>query len=126
MSEIENHFGTNPHRLYLLSGFKRGAQALAKAGCRILYLDGSFVTDKEFPSDYDVCWEEIGVVLAHLDPVLQVFGNKRAAQKAKYFGEYFPAHGPAENDPPFRIFFDFFQTDKDTGQPKGIIAINLV
>ena len=50
-----------------------------------------------------------------LDPVLVDFSNLRAAQKAKYFGEFFPAHLPAERSAPYRMFLDFFQTDKGTG-----------
>lgn len=53
------------------------------------------------------------------------FANRRAAQKAKYLGELFPAQVQAESRFPYRIFLDFFQTDKDTGNPKGIVAIDL-
>ena len=51
------------------------------------------------------------------------FSGRRAAQKAKYGGEMFLAHGPAD-----RLgtrFVDFFQRDKDTAEPKGIISIDL-
>ena len=48
-----------------------------------MYLDGSFVTAKEFPSDFDGCWDPDGVDGAKLDPVLLVYDNLRAAQKAK-------------------------------------------
>ena len=38
-------------------------------------------------------------------------------------GELFPASIIADSDG--LSFLDFFQTDKDTGTPKGIIAIDL-
>lgn len=123
--EIEVRYGTNPHRLWLLAGLRRGAHALEVAGCSILYLDGGFVTAKELPQDYDVAWDVVGVKVGLLDPVLLDFTNRRAAQKAKYFGEFFPAHAPAETTPPFRIYFEFFQTDKSTGDRKGIVGIAL-
>jgi len=40
------------------------------AGCRTAYVDGSFVTAKEDPEDFDGCWESEGVSLKALDPVL--------------------------------------------------------
>lgn len=50
-------------------------------------------------------------------------GLDRATQKAKYMGELFPASITA--DPNGLSFYEFFQTDKHTGRPKGIIAIDL-
>ena len=82
-------------------------------------------TGKEIPGDFDACWDVSGVDLALLDPVLLNFDNQRAVQKAKYRGEFFPADLEAEAMPPYRVFLDFFQTDKATGDPKGIIAIDL-
>ena len=93
------------------------------AGCRTAYLNGSFVTSKESPNDYDACWEEAGVDPTVLDPVLLTFDPGRAMQKAKYMGELFPASVVADADG--LSFFEFFQSDKDTGIPKGIIAIDL-
>jgi hypothetical protein len=51
------------------------------------------------------------------------FDAKRSAQKAAYGGEFFPAGWPA--DSAGTLFLEFFQMDRD-GNPKGIIAINLV
>lgn len=93
------------------------------AGCRRSYIDGSFVTAKEAPGDFDGCWEVAGVDPDLLDPVLLNFANRRAAQKAKYGGELFPAEGSA--DPFGTRFLDFFQRDKDTADPKGIVGIDL-
>ena len=59
---------------------------------------------------------------AKLDPVLLDFTNRRAAQKRKYHGEMFISSLPADGG---LTFLDFFQRDKATGNPKGIIAIDL-
>lgn len=83
------------------------------------------MTGKPFPVDYDACWEMAGVRWANLDPVFLDFRNKRAAQKAKYLGEFFPAHAPASLMPPLAIYLNFFQIDKATGDPKGIVALKL-
>ena len=97
--------------------------ALKRAGCQTVYLDGSFVTAKEVPGDYDACWEPSGVDLTLLDPVLQTFDPGRATQKAKYLGELFPSDIVAT--PEGDTFLDFFQNDKDSGKSKGIIALDL-
>jgi hypothetical protein len=121
--ELVKRFGDNPWRLRLISGLRAALENLKTAGCRTVYVDGSFVTSKNMPNDYDACWEEAGVEPAVLDPVLLTFDPGRATQKAKYMGELFPASVAADTDG--LSFLEFFQSDKDTGKPKGIIAIDL-
>lgn len=89
----------------------------------MLYLDGSYVTAKPNPGDYDACWEPAYVDASLLDPVFLDFTNRRAAQKQKYYGEYFISI--AQADATGRTFLDFFQIEKDSGEAKGIIGINL-
>jgi hypothetical protein len=126
MPEITARFGLNDHRRRLLSGFNRGVAALMAAGCTEFYLDGSFVTSKEFPRDYDACWEATGVIAAKLDPVFGEFSNGRAAQKARFLGEFFPAHYRTTVPPSsLRTYLEFFQIDRNTGDPKGIIGITM-
>ncbi|WP_040551950.1 DUF6932 family protein [Rheinheimera nanhaiensis] len=122
MNEVKTVFAHNPHRRRLFDGFYAAANALAKAGCKTIYLDGSFVTEKDLPSDYDGCWDTAGVDLKLLDPVLITFDNSREAQKAKYYGEIFPAHLNAGLG---LSFINFFQVEKISGSRKGIIAIDL-
>lgn len=121
--EVLARFGYTRHRLELLAGLKAALDNLRAAGCRRAYLDGSFVTAKETPNDYDGCWEVAGVNDALLDPVLLDFGPKRLAQKAKYGGELFLAHGLA--DPRTgRRYREFFQHDRSEN-PKGVIVLDL-
>jgi hypothetical protein len=121
IDEIEVRFATTPHRRWLFEGFLRVARALADVGCSTLYLDGSFVTAKPHPDDYDGCWDHIGVDLALLDPILLTFDKKRAAQKAKYLGELFVAGTPSGLG---ATFLDFFQIEKFSGLAKGILRIS--
>ncbi|HMP06723.1 MAG TPA: hypothetical protein PJ982_10265, partial [Lacipirellulaceae bacterium] len=106
-----------------LIGLIAAARALQSAGCSTLYLDGSFVTRKDEPSDYDGCWDAAGVDVQKLDPVLLDFGPGRLAQKVKYRGELFVAHFIAERGTG-KHYMEFFQRDKD-GNAKGLIAIDL-
>ena len=122
-SEVLERFGFTPWRNQLLNGLRTALDALRYAGCQTVYLDGSLVTNKLVPGDFDACWEEEGVDWDALDPVLLTFDPDRATQKAKFGGELFPAS--AEATLGGRVFFEFFQTDKETGQQKGIIALDL-
>lgn len=122
LPEIRARFATNAGRTALFDGIERVAAALELAGCTEMYLDGSYVTSKVDPSDFDGCWNPAGVNAANLDPVLLDFTNKRAAQKQKFGGEMFIATmmgGPGQT------FLEFFQNDKDTGQRKGILGVHL-
>jgi hypothetical protein len=122
--EVVNRFGRSRHRRRLLRGLKAALDSLRAAGCHRVYLDGSFVTAKRVPGDFDGCWDTDGVTLDLLDPVLLTFDRGRAAQKAKYLGELFPARLTEGGSG--STFLEFFQTDRETGRPKGIIAIELV
>jgi hypothetical protein len=121
--EFNARYSTNPHRRQLLAGLKEAIQMLAKAGCAAVYVNGSFVTAKDFPGDFDACWDLKGVNPAALDPVFFDFGNGRAAQKARFMGEFFPAQVPEGASG--KTFLEFFQTDRDSGNPKGIVAIDV-
>ena len=58
-----------------------------------------------------------------LDPRLLEFADGCAAQQAAYEGHFYIASTPeAASGIPF---LEFFQTDKATGQPKGIVALDL-
>ncbi|MDQ3701448.1 MAG: hypothetical protein M3442_11080, partial [Chloroflexota bacterium] len=59
--EFVARFGWTPHRLALLAGLKAALDALEAAGCPRVYVDGSFVTAKPDPGDFDGCWETDGV-----------------------------------------------------------------
>jgi hypothetical protein len=120
LAEVEAHFATTPYRLKLFRGFVRATEALASAGCTNVFLDGSFVSGKPRPEDFDGCWDPTGVDPARLDPVLLDFTNERREQKKKYLGEMFIAVYPAA---PGTIFLDFFQVEKHSGTPKGILHI---
>lgn len=122
-NEIETRFGGAEGRAALLHGLRAALESLAAAGCRTAYINGSFVTEKEEPHDFDACWDAAGVDPDRLDPALLDFANRRAAQKQRFGGELFPADFAAE--PAGMRFLDYFQRDRETGEAKGIVAIDL-
>ena len=97
--------------------------SLYAAGCSRVYLDGSFVTDKEAAGRLRRVLGGRAVDPDMLDPVLLDFRDRRAAQKAKFGGELFPAQLAAE--PGGTTFLEFFQLDRLTQERKGIIALDL-
>lgn len=121
--EVEARFAINPGRRVQFRGLAAALVNLRGAGCARAFLDGSYVTAKPRPGDFDACWDPAGVNPVFLDPVLLTFDNNRAAQKAKYKGEFFPSTVPA--DAVGTIFIEFFQVDRFTGARKGIVAIDL-
>ena len=124
LQAIKQRFAYNRLRVQLYGGLQQACANLATAGCRSLYLDGSFVTEKPEPGDFDACWDPVGVNQRRLDPVFRDFSNLRAKQKQKFGGEFFPSTTQADGQG--RTFIDFFQVEKFTGQLKGIIKIDLV
>ncbi len=123
LAEVEARFALNARRRWLFEGVAMVATALRAAGCRIMYLNGSYVTEKEQPEDFDGCWNARGVSAAMLDPVLLDFADGRAAQKRKFRGEMFIV---TPRDRAGRTMLSFFQIDKLTGRPKGIVGIRLL
>jgi hypothetical protein len=121
--EFVDRFGTTPQRRKLLAGLKAAIKSLRAAGCRTVYIDGSFVAAKQHPNDFDGCWDIEGVEPELLDPILLTFDAGRATQKAKYRGELFPAQmGEGGSG---LTFLEFFQVDKETGNQKGLVVLDL-
>jgi hypothetical protein len=123
LAEVEGSFTYNPRRRALFAGLVDAAIHLSMVGCRRVLLDGSYVSAKPLPGDYDACWDPDGVDFAKLDPIFDDFDNERANQKARFGGEFFPS-SLIEADSG-AAFADFFQIDRFTGKKKGILAIVL-
>ncbi|MDP2304325.1 MAG: hypothetical protein Q8N03_18100 [Ignavibacteria bacterium] len=122
--ELKLRFGTNQHRINLLEGLKKALINLKAAGCSVVYIDGSFVTDKHYPSDIDCCYSTDGINWNAMDSVFKDFSNKRMAQKLKYSCEFFPSSSLADANG--NTYFEFFQIDKSSNFQKGIIELGLV
>jgi hypothetical protein len=122
LTEVETRFAITDHRRWLFEGILAVAEALRFANCAAMYLDGSYVSGKPHPNDFDGCWDPTGVDGSKLNPVLRDFSNRRENQKKRFRGEMFISSQTNGLD---GTYFDFFQTEKDTGLRKGIIGIRL-
>jgi hypothetical protein len=119
--EVVERFGWTERRRRLLDGLAEAIELLAEAGCRQIWLNGSFVTAKDEPGDFDACWDTDGVDLAALDTVMLDLSNHRAAQKARFGWELFPNVIETQSG---LSFVEFFQNERDTSR-KGIVLIHL-
>lgn len=121
LSEVYSRYVINACRSSLFFGLVRGLENLFLSGCQQVFLDGSYVTAKPMPNDYEICWDVTYVDPSKLDPVFFDFDNGRLNQKNKYLGEFFPTmliEGGTG-----KPFLNFFQTDTNTGKLKGIVRL---
>jgi hypothetical protein len=118
--EVVDRFGSNRRRRQLLDGLGEALTLLAAAGCSKVWINGSFVTDKEEPGDFDVVWDPAGVDLDQIDGVLTDFSDGRRAQKQRFGGELLP--NVVERASGLE-FADFFQNERDSGR-KGVVVID--
>lgn len=119
---VVERFGWTERRRRQLDGLAEVLDVLATAGCRRVWLNGSFVTAKDEPGDFDACWDPDGVDLDELDPMLlDLSPDGRRRQRARFGGELFPNVVEAGSG---LEFADFFQNQRD-GSRKGIVLLHI-
>lgn len=123
--EFKTRYGLNHKRILQINGLERAIEQFRNAGCTKIFIDGSFVTDKKNPNDYDALYDlnEINEDIID-DRLIDATKIGREKQKRYYQGEFFPMYANATS-PVGSRYIDFFQKDKKTKQPKGIIRIDL-
>lgn len=118
--ETVGMFGWNTHRRRLLDGLAESLDLLRAAGCSKIWLDGSFVTSKEEPGDFDVSWDTSGVDFDILDPILS---DDPAKQKLRFGGELYPEGIERSSG---LLFSEFFQrTRPPDSRRRGIVVLRL-
>jgi hypothetical protein len=109
-AEFAQRFGTNRHRLRLLTGIAAALRKLAIAGCCRVVIGGSFVTTKELPNDFDAYYDDFGLDGEILDPL---FAEEMDGQSEIFGGELQPTFG----------YDSFLQRDR-AGNPRGVVALD--
>ena len=95
---------------------------LGEAGCRVVWIDGSFVTRERWPKDFDVCYDPQGMSLTLLPAELRDVSQGRVAQKRRFGGEALAANFPFEANG-LSVREAFMRTRE--GQEKGIVRLEL-
>jgi hypothetical protein len=121
--EVLDRFGWTPWRRRLLDGIAESIELLVDAGCQRIWLNGSFVTEKEEPGDFDAVWDPEQVDDDLLDPIFGPLGmlHGRRLQKERFGGEWFPNINESQNQ---TTFATFFQRDRNSIS-KGIVVLDL-
>ena len=83
-TEFKQRFGFNTHRQNLLVGLRSVLQLLGRANVERVYLGGSFVSNKEYPNDFDGCYDDLNIDYDLLDPI---FDEDPTAQQNRFGGE---------------------------------------
>jgi hypothetical protein len=127
--EFKERFVYNYKREAIYNGFLKLVEDLKKMGSPALYVDGSFITKKQLPNDVDVCWERIPgddfLRFVKLNfPIFFKFHHPRKEQQDTYCADVFPADFIELSSG--KLFLDYFQIDRNTGLPKGIIKIEII
>jgi hypothetical protein len=108
--EFSQRFGTNRHRLRLLTGIAAACRKLGIAGCRRVVIGGSFVTTKELPNDFDAYYDDFGLDGEILDPL---FVEEIDRQSEIFGGELQSTFG-----------YDSFLRRDRAGNPRGVVALD--
>lgn len=123
LQELEERFTFNLKRKKLFEGLSRLIHKLGSIHCKVIYIDGSFVSEKQLPSDVDVCFEcaeenwEFAVLM------VGDFWKDQESFQRDYNCNVFPSNLFIEGGKLY--YLDFFQRIKNTNIPKGILKIKL-
>lgn len=109
----------------MINGLELAMTQLKAAGCRTIYINGSFVTSEPNPNDFDAYYDNDTVDIDYLRKNAPRLINSfdRQAQKSQYKGEIFRSDESASDLGLNSL--EFFQRHRMQNR-KEIIAIDLV
>ena len=116
LAEIKNRFANSERRMQLFVAMEKVVLMLRSAQCSEIFLDGSYVSTKPEPGDYDLCWDPTGVVPTK---ELKRFLQEKRDRKKIHLGDIFPR---LPEPPYFTDHVIEWQTDRDENR-KGIVRI---
>ena len=126
LEELREKMGWSRKRQGLLEGLEEVVELMASCGVARVYLDGSFVTDKDRPNDIDGCYdlaEDVTVEdLGRLAPIFPPNPPNRAEAKRRFGVDLFPAAATELGSG--QPFLRFFQTDRE-GRERGVLSVEL-
>lgn len=123
IAEIRDHFGFSPRRLELIAGLERYLGEWAGYGLLDwVVVDGSFVTDKEAPSDIDMLLVPLTGSLFRLEWIEALSALASDSSLIKHtFGCHVFVTGTSESSS-YQGWLDFFGHTKG-GIERGLLSI---
>lgn len=123
LGELRDKLGWGRRRKNLIDGLEMALRLMANCGIERVYLDGSFVTDKDRPGDIDGCYDPpSGANLGAMYPIWPWTPANRAMSKTMFGIELAPSRFPATRSG--EPYISFFQSD-ESGNPRGVVLIEL-
>jgi hypothetical protein len=126
LEELKEKMGWSRKRRELLEGLEEALELMVSSGVVRVYLDGSFVTDKDRPNDIDGCYDLAEDVtaehLGRLAPIFPPNPEGRADAKRRFGVDLFPAAATELGSG--QPFLRFFQTDRE-GRGRGVLSVEL-
>lgn len=126
LEELREKMGWSRKRRELLEGLEEALELMSTGGVVQVYLDGSFVTDKDRPNDIDGCYDLAEDVtaenLGRLAPIFPPNPGGRAEAKRRFGVDFFPAAATELGSG--QPFLRFFQTDRE-GRERGVLSVKL-
>lgn len=105
LDEAREYFATNTHRKKLWEDFLRFLKEIKNKGLTgDLFIDGSFVTDKEEPNDIEVTLDVKNESVDQQKKAIIVFCLHHNSYKQDYNVDFYPTL-PSQND--FTLFFQY-------------------
>lgn len=123
LDEIRDRFATNRRRREIFQGLEYVLTELAARGCRVAWIDGSFVTSKLRPRDVDVVFKPPITYGPHWGIL---YHTQRDDLRNRHLVDLLTSDFSGEITPglPNTSVIRYFQEDRD-GRAKGIIRIKL-
>lgn len=123
LRELRDTLGWGQRRKKLIDGLEIMLRLMESCGIKRIYLDGSFVTDKDRPGDIDGCYDvPPDANLKQMFPIWPWTPPNRVMSKTMFGIELAPSRAPAT--PSGEPYISFFQSD-ELGSPRGIVLIEL-
>jgi len=124
-AEVQQKLGFSRKREQLLNKMKYLIEICQLMGCDVIYLDGSFVSAKIAPNDYDACWDCTKNKKQVMSKVCESYLNADSETQKDFFGgEIYPAFAKAPLNEDISIL-TYFQRVQFCNEHKGIIKIRL-
>lgn len=126
--EFMDRFCINPNRQEIWSGFLDFIHWFKNLNITtVIYLDGSYATDKIVPKDIDVVVDVSDGTDDQLGAAFSLFATKQAWIKETYKVDFWFYHPASGND--LRLFFQYLRNEEceqrglTIGSRKGIIRV---
>ena len=127
--EIAVCFGGEPdsRRAVILSSLLRWRDAVrAKRLSGLVILDGSFISRKDAPGDFDLvfCYEEASEVILRTDPDARTLTDYQVCRSLGFLGDVFALPASLQSLSPALGGLSMFDFDR-RGIPKGVVEVRL-